>query len=298
MNRILLLGAAGQVGQELTQTLPTQGSVITCDRSQIDLAQPEAIRQMIAEVRPDVIVNAAAYTAVDRAEREPELAEQINAIAPAIMAEGAQSLGALLVHLSTDYVFDGQQNRPYREDDRPAPLSVYGRTKLKGEDAIRQQCDRHIILRTAWVYGTYGSSNFVKTMLKLAAQRDELRVVDDQVGTPTWSAEIARAIATLLERVLQASTDIPVQGTYHFTNSGVASWYDFAVAIIEEAHALGFPLQVERVVPIPTADYPTPAPRPTFSVLCHRKIEPLLGTHPPHWQRSLKAMLQQYRQQL
>ncbi|HEY9881092.1 MAG TPA: dTDP-4-dehydrorhamnose reductase [Leptolyngbyaceae cyanobacterium] len=298
MKRILLLGAAGQVGQELAQVLPVFGTVTEFDRSHIDIIQPEVLRQAIAQVHPDVIVNASAYTAVDRAEQEPDLAHQINAIAPTVMAEAAQEQGALMVHLSTDYVFDGQKSRPYSEDDVPAPLGVYGQTKLAGELGIQQHCDRYVILRTAWVYGVYGKGNFVKTMLRLASQREELRVVADQVGTPTWAFNIAQAIATLLAAAISDDKTLnsEVQGIYHFTNSGIASWYDFAVAIVEEARSLGLPLQVEHIVPIPTTDYPTPAQRPAFSVLCNQKIQPLLGSPPKHWRNSLRRMLQQYHQ--
>src|ERR687885_1837354 len=283
MRRILLTGVNGQLGQELQQTLVSLGEVIGVGRETMDLAQSASIRQVIGEVKPDLIVNAAAYTAVDKAETEIELAKSINAIAPSLMAEEAQQMGADLIHVSTDYVFDGRKNTPYTEQDATNPLSIYGQSKLAGEEGIRLHSDRHIILRTAWVYGTHGKSNFVKTMLRLFAEREEVRVVADQVGTPTWAGDIAEAIATLLSQPSQdpAQPNLPT-GTYHYTNSGVASWYDFAVAIFEEAKPLGFPLKVQKIVPIATADYPTPAKRPAYSVLSGKKITAVLGSHPPH----------------
>ena len=271
MKRILLIVSEGQLGRELQQTLLSLGQVISVNRQRMDLNQPDAIRQVIREVKPDGIANAAAYTAVDKAETETDLAYAINGIAPKIMAEEAQKLGSFLLHISTDYVFDGTQNTPYQEEDLPNPLGIYGKSKLAGEQAIQQTCQRFAILRTAWVYGTYGQSNFVKTMLRLGREREEIRVVCDQVGSPTWARHIAEAI----EKLLKAD----VTGIYHFTNSGVASWYDFAVAIFEEARQLGFPLKVQQVVPITTAEYPTPAKRPAYSVLSTKKIANVLANH-------------------
>jgi dTDP-4-dehydrorhamnose reductase len=295
MRRILLTGCTGQLGQELQRTLAPLGEVIGVDRKTVDLSQETSIRQRLVEVKPDVIVNAAAYTAVDKAETETELAQAVNAIAPTVMAEEAQRLGATLIHVSTDYVFDGGKNTPYTEDDSPNPIGVYGRTKLEGEEGIRKTCTNHLILRTAWVYGTFGKVNFVKTMLRLFAEREEVRVVADQVGSPTWAADLAQAIATLLSQASQEPAQSSfATGTYHYTNSGVASWYDFAVAICEEAQSLGFPLKVQRIVPIATADYPTPAKRPAYSVLSGKKISDLLGSHPPHWRQALRQMLVEF----
>ena len=292
MRRILLTGLNGQVGQELQRTLAPLGEVIGVGRETMDLAQATSIRQAISEARPDVIVNAAAYTAVDKAETEMELAHSINGIAPQIMAEEAQRLGAALFHISTDYVFDGRKNTPYLEDDAPNPIGAYGKSKLVGEEGIRKTCDRYIILRTAWVYGTYGKSNFVKTMLRLFASRDEVRVVADQVGTPTWASDIASAIATLLPQLCpEQPQESPLTGIYNFTNSGMSSWYDFAIAIFEEAKQLGFPLKVQRIVPITTSEYPTPAQRPAYSVLSGKKVSAALGTHPPYWRDGLRQML-------
>ena len=292
MRRILLTGLNGQVGQELQRTLAPLGEVIGVGRETMDLAQATSIRQAISEARPNVIVNAAAYTAVDKAETETELAHSINGIAPQIMAEEAQRLGAALFHISTDYVFDGRKNTPYLEDDAPNPIGAYGKSKLVGEEGIRQKSDRYIILRTAWVYGTYGKSNFVKTMLRLFASRDEVRVVADQVGTPTWASDIASAIATLLPQLCpEQPQESPLTGIYNFTNSGMSSWYDFAIAIFEEAKQLGFPLKVQRIVPITTSEYPTPAQRPAYSVLSGKKVSAALGTYPPYWRDGLRQML-------
>jgi dTDP-4-dehydrorhamnose reductase len=291
MKRILITGINGQLGQELQQTL-AEYDVIGVGREMLDLTQPDKISQMMDEVRPDLVINAAAYTAVDKAESEPEIAKATNAIAPGILAKEAQKMGVPLIHISTDYVFDGSQSRPYLDTDTTNPLGVYGQSKLAGEQAIRESCNLHIILRTAWVYGVGGKGNFVKTMLKLGAEREEIRVVADQVGSPTWTGDLASAIAQLLP---QLSPEIA--GTYHYTNSGVASWYDFAVAIFEEAKQLGFPLKVQRIIPITTADYPTPGRRPAYSVLYCGKIAAVLGTHPPHWRQALRQMLAEYRRE-
>lgn len=292
MNKILLIGIAGQLGQELQYTLNSLGEVIGVSRQELDLSQPDSIRQAIATIKPNIIVNAAAYTAVDRAETEPELAKAINSVAPTMMAEEAQKLGATLVHISTDYVFDGRNYTPYTETDSPNPIGVYGKSKLIGEEGVRKNCDRHIIFRTAWVYGARGHGNFVKTMLRLGKEREELKVVADQIGTPTWSYDLAEAIAQLLSS-FTAKEELPL-GTYHFTNSGVASWYDFAVAIFAEARQLGFPLKITRIIPITTAEYPTPAQRPAYSVLSKVKIAKILGNYPPYWRDSLKQMLIQW----
>ena len=285
MSRILLTGADGQLGQELQQTLMPLGEVIGVTRQQLDLSQGEQIRQLIQQMRPTIIVNSAAYTAVDKAESEVELAQAVNGTAPRILAEEAEKIGALVLQVSTDYVFDGQKHTPYLETDPTNPLSSYGKSKLAGEIGIQQVSDRHLILRTAWVYGVHGKGNFVKTMLRLGQDREELRVVADQVGSPSWTKDIADAIAQLLQT--------ETTGTYHFTNSGVASWYDFAIAIFEEAKVLGFPLKIQRVIPITTADYPTPATRPHYSVLSGKKITDILGDYPPYWRDSLRKMLKQ-----
>ncbi|MCP2727419.1 dTDP-4-dehydrorhamnose reductase [Symplocastrum sp. BBK-W-15] len=292
--RILLTGIGGQLGGELQQILTPLGEVTGVNRQSLDLAQPTQIRQIIGEVKPDIIVNAAAYTAVDKAETEIELANAINGNAPTIMAEEAHKLGAAIIHVSTDYVFDGQKNTPYKEDDTTNPINAYGRSKLLGEEGVKSHCHRYIILRTAWVYSCYGNGNFVKTMLRLGAEREEIRVVVDQVGTPTWTRDIAQAILQLGKKI---TLDIPdnssLTGIYHFTNSGAISWYDFAVSIFEEAEKLGFPLKVQRVIPITTSEYPTPAARPAYSVLSNQKISKILGNNLPYWRNGLRQMLQQ-----
>ncbi|KGF72515.1 dTDP-4-dehydrorhamnose reductase [Neosynechococcus sphagnicola sy1] len=285
--RILITGATGQLGEELQRLLPSLGEVVAAGRELVDLEQPDRLPAVVQGLAPDLIVNAAAYTAVDKAESDAERAELINAIAPGVLAIAARQLGIGLIHVSTDYVFDGSQSHPYQETDATHPLGVYGGSKLRGEVAVRNHCDHYCILRTAWVYGARGKGNFVKTMLRLGAEREEIRVVADQVGSPTWSYHLATAIAQLIPHF---SRDLA--GTYQFTNSGVASWYDFAVAIFEEAAVLGFPLKLQRVIPITTAEYPTPARRPAYSVLSCAKISAVLGTYPPHWRLGLRQMLQ------
>lgn len=296
MKDILLIGKMGQVGQELQRTLAPVGKITSVGHENLDLSQADLIRQIIHDVQPKLIVNAAAYTAVDKAESEPDLAAAINAKAPIVMAEEALRIGASLIHISTDYVFDGHKNTPYLENDVPNPGSIYGKTKLAGELGISQVYAQsseipYAILRTAWVYGTQGKGNFAKTMLRLGTERDEVRVVADQIGSPTWATDIARAIATLSTHFLNPLENNVPSGIFHFTNSGVASWYDFAVAIFEEARALGVSLKCDRVVPITTEDYPTPATRPAYSVLSCQKISTVLEAFPIHWRQALRQML-------
>ena len=292
MSKILLIGITGQIGQELQQTLPSIGEVIGVGRQSLDLSQPEQIQERIAEIKPNVIVNAAAYTAVDKSESESDLAMTINATAPKAIAVAAQNIGATVLHISTDYVFNGQNHTPYKERDPTDPLGVYGKSKLLGEIGVRENCDRHLILRTAWVYGSRGHGNFVKTMLRLGSERTELKVVTDQIGSPSWSYDIAIAITQLLPKSL---ADEGIDGTYHFTNSGVASWYDLALATFNEAKQLGFPVKVEQVIPITTAEFPTPTQRPAYSVLAKTKITETLGNYPPYWRDSLRKMLSEWK---
>jgi dTDP-4-dehydrorhamnose reductase len=295
---ILLIGKGGQVGSELAGLLPRLGEVIALGRAELDLSKPEEIRETIRRIRPGLIVNAAAYTAVDQAEKEPSLAQAINADAPEIMAEEGKKVGASLVHYSTDYVFDGTKNSPYLENDLPNPLSVYGRTKLAGEQTIQSSGVSHLIFRTAWVYAAQGR-NFLLTILRLATQRDELRIVRDQYGAPTRNVDIAAAtIATLKksgERSDGADGFANLGGTYHMTAAGVTTWYDFAVAILKEVSATpagsswltaargGLPLRAKRVTPITTEEYPTPARRPAYSVLSNAKLAKAFGIELPDW---------------
>lgn len=303
MSRILVTGANGQVGRELLQALAPLGEVIAGDRTLLDLTCLAQIRQTIGEMQPDVIVNAAAYTAVDQAESHVELANAINGTAPRTLAELAKASGATLIHLSTDYVFDGTKQTPYLENDLPHPIGAYAQSKRLGEVGIQGVfgiAPGYIILRTAWIYGVYGQTNFVKTMLRLGAERQEIKVVADQIGSPTWARDLATAIAGFTEQSLSTTTQpassldtflMPPTGIYHFTNAGVASWYDFAVAIFAQARSLGFPLTVQRVIPISTAEYPTLAQRPAYSVLSGHKTAALLGSDPPPWQQGLQQML-------
>lgn len=286
--KILLTGVKGQVGWELRRALAPLGRVVAVDRAQLDLADPDAIRAQVRALSPQLIVNPAAYTAVDRAESEPEQARAINAIAPAILAEEARNCGAILVHYSTDYVFDGAKPGPYIEDDPPAPLNVYGATKWEGEQAIRASGARHLILRTSWVYGTRGQ-NFLLTMQRLMRERAALRIVDDQVGAPTWSRLIAEATALILAQCFSPArgADRPEPwGTYHLTSGGETSWYGFAQAIAELG---GFSTRLE---PIPSSDYPTPARRPANSRLDNGKLWRSFGIRLPHWREALELCLQ------
>ncbi len=288
--RILITGAAGQVGAELTSLLSQRTAVIALDRQACDLSDLGQIAAIVKSYAPTAIINAAAYTNVDRAETELELVRSIDGIAPGILATIAKELDIPLIHLSTDYVFDGRNCIPYLETDPTAPSSIYGQAKREGEMEIERIGGKYLNLRTAWVYGSYGKSNFVKTMLRLGSTREEIRVVSDQIGTPTWAKTIAVTIDRLLPRLAAGELE---SGTYHLTNSGVASWYDFAVAIFDRASSLGFPLQVQTIIPITTAEYPTPAVRPNYSVLSNQKLTKVLNYTLPHWQQDLNRMLQE-----
>ncbi|HUW51131.1 MAG TPA: dTDP-4-dehydrorhamnose reductase [Sulfuricella sp.] len=300
--KILLTGKNGQVGWELQRTLSTLGDVVAVDRQGMDLANPDSIRNAIRTIRPDLIVNAAAYTAVDKAESEPDLAMAINGIAPGIMAVEAKRLGASMVHYSTDYVFDGTKTSPYTEDDIPNPLSVYGKTKLAGEKAILAAGIPHQIFRTSWVYGLRGR-NFLLTILRLAKERDELRIVDDQIGAPTWGRMIAEATAQILAKSILPLTPHPslltqYVGLYNLTATGRTSWYGFANAILES-----MPLQgahsslithhpMPKLIPIVTSEYPLPAPRPSYSVLSSDKLNRTFGVALPSWDASLTLCME------
>ncbi|MEQ1514403.1 MAG: dTDP-4-dehydrorhamnose reductase [Lysobacteraceae bacterium] len=292
--RILLFGANGQVGHELRRSLEPLGEIVATTRSGVlddgarceiaDFDVPDALPALIDRIAPDVVVNAAAYTAVDRAESDRDAAFRANAEAPQRIAEACAARDALLVHYSTDYVFDGTGNRPYREDDPTCPLGVYGESKLAGELAIQASGARHMIFRTAWVYASHGK-NFMRTMLRLAAERDELRVVADQVGTPTPAALIADVTAAVLARPYDRS------GVWHLTASGETTWHGFAEAIVAAAHARGQIARLPRVVPIATADYPTPAKRPAYSRLDISRIEADFAIILPDWRTGLDMIL-------
>ncbi|ADE13136.1 dTDP-4-dehydrorhamnose reductase [Sideroxydans lithotrophicus] len=288
MKRILVTGKNGQVGWELQRSLAAFGEIIALDSDSMDLADPDAIRRTIREVRPDIIVNPAAYTAVDKAESEMELANAVNGIAPGVLAEEAKLLGAILVHYSTDYVFDGSKPAPYVESDVPNPQSVYGRTKLAGEQAVRASGCKHLIFRTSWVYGVHGG-NFVKTMLRLARERNELRIVADQFGAPTWAKDIANSTATALHNWQQLAWDDRLSGLYHLTAAGRTNWHQFAETIIREARKYDTALAAKTIAvnPIATHEYPLPAKRPVNSVLANDKVRNAFGIAMPEWQDSL-----------
>ncbi len=292
--RILLTGKNGQVGWELQRALGPLGEVIALGSAEMNLADPQAIRQTLAEVRPDVIINPAAYTAVDRAETEPDLAMAVNGNAPGILAEEAKRLNAALIHFSTDYVFDGAQTAPYTEEDSPNPQSMYGRSKLAGELAIRASGAKHLILRTSWVYGVHGG-NFMKTMLRLGRERDELRVVADQFGAPTWARDLATTTATLLQKWQAAQFDPALSGVYHLSAAGRTSWHEYAVEIFRLARSWDAALaqRSPSVLPISTAEFPTPAKRPANSVLSNEKIRQVFGVQLPDWQGSLRDCLEE-----
>ncbi|MDZ4042084.1 MAG: dTDP-4-dehydrorhamnose reductase [Eubacteriales bacterium] len=294
--RIMLTGKNGQVGWELQRTLAPLGEVVALDRQQLDLANPDQIRERIREIKPNLIVNAAAYTAVDKAEEEPELAMAINGIAPGILAEEAKRLNAAIIHYSTDYVFDGTKTTPYTEEDVPNPLNVYGKTKLEGERAINAIGVPHLILRTSWVYGLRGR-NFLLTILRLAAEREELRIVSDQVGAPTWSRIIAEVTSQMLVRCYTPNINYPnnlvgKEGIYHLTAGGETSWYGFAKEFL--AMAPSFDLRVKRLIKIPTSQYPTAACRPLFSVLSNLKLYSEFGLTMPSWDQTLAMVMEKY----
>ena len=282
--KILLTGSAGQLGRELVRSLACLGEVVACDRRALDLGDADALRSVLRATKPSVVVNAAGYTAVDRAESEPAAAEAVNGLAPGILAEEAKRCGALLVHYSTDYVFDGAKGAPYTEDDAPAPLSAYGRSKLAGERAIAAVAGRHLILRTGWVFGLHGA-NFMKTILRLARERDELRVVADQRGAPTWTRHLADATALLLARRDAA------EGLFHVAAAGEATWHGYAEAIVATAAAAGLIERAPHVLPIATADYPLPARRPADSRLDCRRLARDCGIALPDWRTGLADCL-------
>jgi dTDP-4-dehydrorhamnose reductase len=292
--RILLLGCKGQVGWELQRSLAPLGELVACDfdtpgELKADFSDPAALAALVIRMRPQLIVNSAAHTAVDKAESEPDLARAINATAPGVVAREAAAAGALLVHFSTDYVFDGSGSSPRAEDAPTGPLSVYGRTKLEGEELIRASGCRHLILRTSWVYAARGG-NFARTMLRLAAERDSLNVIDDQIGAPTGADLLADVTAHAARRVLAEST---LAGSYHCVAGGETNWFDYARFVIEWARAQGQAIRVapDAIHPIPTRAYPTPAARPLNSRLATHKLQQAFGLTLPHWQAGVERML-------
>jgi dTDP-4-dehydrorhamnose reductase len=279
--RILLTGASGQVGYELARLLPAHGDVVATDRAMLDLAQPDAIVAVMRDVRPDLVINAGAYTAVDAAERDGATAFAVNARAPQILADEVKRSGALLIHYSTDYVFDGRATSPYDEDAPVAPLNVYGQSKLDGERAIAASGAHALILRTSWVYGLRGK-NFLVTIQRLAAEREELRIVADQRGTPNWARTLAVATTALIARGLPYLDERA--GLYHFSSSGTTTWHGFAAAIIGGA-------RTPKVTPITTAEYPTPARRPAYGVLATARFRDTFGYALPPWPDALAECL-------
>ena len=286
--KILLMGKNGQVGWELRRTLAPLADVVALDYPEINFTDAPALRQFVAGMRPDVVVNAAAYTAVDKAETETELCRQINAVAPGILAEEAKKLGALMVHYSTDYIFDGTKTSPYVETDAPNPLGAYGRSKLEGDRAVKASGADHLIFRLCWVYGARGQ-NFMLTMQRLASEREKLCVVGDQFGCPTWSRMIAETTALSLKQVLAGADRSAFNGEYHLAAGGRSNWHEFASRIIEwmpEAER-----KCRAVEKITTPEYPTPARRPAYSVLDCGKLQKAFGLRLPDWETSLRQVL-------
>ncbi len=287
--KIVIIGGNGQVGWDLQRSMATSGNVIIANRQSaaypIDLAKPDSITATLSTIKPDIIINAAAYTAVDKAESEVELARKINAIAPALLAEQANNLNALLVHYSTDYVFNGESSIPYTEESKTEPINVYGQTKLEGDQAIQHIANNYLIFRTSWVY-TNRANNFLVTILNLAKQKKELNIIDDQTGSPTWS----RLIADVTARAIYAKCNFDKEsgnGLYNLSSLGETSWYGFAKEIIKYAG-----LEKDIVInPIPTSDYPTPATRPKYVVLSNKKLDTTFSLALPDWNEALKLCM-------
>jgi dTDP-4-dehydrorhamnose reductase len=291
--KILITGKDGQLGWELQRSLAGFGDIVATGRQELNLCDPAGIRKTVRSVRPDVVLNTAAYNAVDRAESEPDMALKVNSVAPGLLADECRDLGALLIHFSTDYVFDGKRTTPYSEEDEAAPLSVYGRSKLAGEQAVRAAKGRALIFRTAWLYSDRGD-NFVGTMRRLARQKSELRVVNDQTGTPTWVESLSEAVRkicgiALSPRGRAISEESPI---YHATCSGETTRYDFVRAILEDLARKEPKEPMARLIPIPSADYPTPARRPKYSVLSNAKLERDFGVRLPEWRSAFTHFAQ------
>jgi dTDP-4-dehydrorhamnose reductase len=294
--KIVVLGRNGQLGWELRHKLACLGQVVTIGQPEIDLKEPATLRKTLRAAEPAVIVNAAAYTAVDKAEIEPELAMAINGTAPGVVAEEAKRLGSILVHYSTDYVFDGSKQEPYVEADAPNPMNVYGKSKLAGDEAIQSSGCEHLILRTSWVYAARGN-NFLLTMLRLAGERAELRIVDDQTGAPTSSECIAQATADILAQLLAPSGNglDGRSGIYNLTNAGETTWFGFAQALLNKA-AGTMGTNVPKLIPIPTSEFPRPARRPANSRLSCQRLAETFGVRMPHWEEALSLVLETLRQ--
>lgn len=293
--KLLLLGKGGQVGWELQRSLAPLGELVALDFDSTDFnadfSRPEQLAETVLKVRPDVIVNAAAHTAVDKAESEPEFARKLNATSPGVVAEAAQQIGALMVHYSTDYVFDGSGSKPWKEDDATGPLSVYGSTKLEGEQLVARHCAKHLIFRTSWVYAARGG-NFAKTMLRIAKERDKLTVIDDQFGAPTGAELLADITAHAIRATLQ---DPSKAGLYHAVAGGVTTWHGYARFVIEQAKAAGVELKAgpDAVEPVPTTAFPTPAKRPHNSRLDTSRLQSTFGLVLPEWQSGVARMLRE-----
>lgn len=298
--KVVIVGRNGQLAWEANERFQGLGQIVCVGRPEFDLLDIESVREEIRRIKPSILVNTAAYTAVDQAESEPEAAMKINSDAPAMMAEEAKRLAALFITYSTDYVFDGKKALPYNESDPPAPINVYGASKLSGERAVEAVGGNHLIFRTSWVYGARGK-NFLKTILRLAAERPELKIVDDQVGAPTWSRDLADATRKIIEQIVTQSSSARSsigevlgdrRGVYHMTSSGSVSWFEFARAIVEEMVKRGLSKSnVAKVVPIPSSQYPTPAARPQNSRLCNDKLRNAFGVALPPWRESLSAVM-------
>ncbi len=296
-HKVLLIGGNGQVGHELKRSLQSFGEVVVCTRADLDLSMAGdaglcPIAKLVEHVRPDIVINGTAYTAVDRAESETELAHTINAVAPGLLAEAAHAVGACMVHYSTDYVYAGKKQSPYIETDETQPLSAYGRSKLAGERAVAEACPRHLIFRTSWVVGAHGG-NFLKTMLKLAQERDALRIVADQVGAPTSAALIAETTTKILNVMAGLPADDPRWGVYHLTASGVTNWHAYASYVIAQARAAGWPIKVadDAIAAIRTEDYPVAATRPMNSCLDTSKVRATFGVSLPDWRVGVDGVL-------
>lgn len=283
--RVLITGCNGQVGHCLTERLKSKAEILALDYEGLDITDQQAVSKTVADFKPNYIINAAAHTAVDRAEQEVELSYAINCDGPQYLAQAAQKINAVMLHISTDYVFDGTGDKPYVETDNTGPQGVYGSTKLAGELAVAQSCEKHLILRTAWVFGEHGN-NFVKTMLRLAQTRDELSIVGDQFGGPTYAGDIADALIAMVEFIEQGQQ--PEWGVYHFSGMPYASWYDFAAKIFQLAASRGVLTKQPKISSIPTSAYPTPAKRPANSRLDCSKIENQFGIKPSDWNAALE----------